>query len=89
MSHLSKGIVLLDDSSNESVGSEVDEVVQWDDKLCKTKTFKMVDIILSSRKFESANLESQQKILLNFLNQPTPHYFQSRSPQAKAFKNLK
>jgi hypothetical protein len=34
-------------------------------------------------------LEEQQKILLQIINPPTQEYFLCRSPQAKAFKELK
>jgi hypothetical protein len=46
-------------------------------------------LILSGRRFDSPNLEEQQKILFNFINQTAQEYFLGRSPQAKAFKELK
>ena len=47
--HPSKGIIHLEDdlSGNESVDSDVEEVVQWDRSLCTTKTFKTAVLILS------------------------------------------
>jgi hypothetical protein len=91
MSHLSGGVIHLDDSNAnaEEVGSDVEEVVRWDHELCKTKTFSAGFLILSSRRFDSPNLEEEQKILFNFINQPAQEYFLGRSPQAKAFKELK
>ncbi len=46
-------------------------------------------LILSGRRFELTNLAEQQKILLNFIDQPAHDYFLSRLPQARAFKELK
>ena len=68
---------------------DVEEVIRWDHELCGTKTFLMGLLILSGRRFESPNLAEQQKILLNFINQPAHDYFLSRSPQARAFEELK
>jgi hypothetical protein len=76
-------------ATSESAGSDVEEIVQWDKELCNTKTFMMAAIILSGRKFSSPNLESQHKILLNFIDQPAHDYFRRNSSQAKAFENLK
>ncbi len=67
----------------------MEEVVTWDHKLRRTKTCSMGLLILSGRRFESPNLAEQQKILLNFIDQPAHDYFLSRSPQARAFKELK
>jgi hypothetical protein len=67
----------------------VEEVVTWDHKLRGTKTFSTGFLILSGRRFESPNLAEQQKILLNFIDQPAHDYFLSRSPQARAFEELK
>jgi hypothetical protein len=91
MSHSSGGVIHLDDSdaNAEEVGSDVEEVLTWDHKLCRTKTFLMGLLILSSRKFELPNLAEQQKILLNFIDQPAHDYFLSRSPQARAFEEFK
>ncbi len=91
MLHSSGGIIHLDDSNAnaEEVGSDVKEVVRWDHELHKTKTFLMGFLILSGCRFDSPNLEEQQKILFNFINQPAQEYFLGRSLQAKAFEELK
>ena len=47
MSHPSKGVINLYDSNDESVGSNIEEVVQWDKELRNTKTFMTAVIILS------------------------------------------
>jgi hypothetical protein len=88
ISHSSGGVIHLDDSNAnaEEVGLDVEEVVTWDHELCGTKTFLMGLLILSGRKFELPNLAEQQKILLNFINQPAHDYFLSRLPQAWAFE---
>ncbi len=72
MSHSSGGVIHLDDSDAnvEEVGLDVEEVVTWDHKLRGTKTFLMGLLILSSCRFKLPNLAKQQKILLNFINQP-------------------
>jgi hypothetical protein len=90
MSHSSGGVIHLDDSNAnaEEVGSDVEEVVMWDYKLRGSKTFSMGLLILSSRRFELPNLAEQQKILLNFINQPAHDYFLSRLPQARAFEEF-
>jgi hypothetical protein len=64
------------------------EVVQWDCSLSSTKTFKTAVLILSGRKFESPNLESLQKILHLFINEPTSDYFKKKSSHATAFENI-
>ncbi len=76
MSHLSGGVIHLDDSdaNAEDVGLDVEEVVMWDHKLCGTKTFLMGLLILSGCRFELPNLAEQQKILLNFIDQPAHDY---------------
>jgi hypothetical protein len=91
MSHSSGGVIHLDDSdaNAEEVGSDVEEVVTWDHKLRGTKTFSIGLLILSGRRFELPNLAEQQKILLNFINQPAHDYFLSRSQQARAFEEIK
>jgi hypothetical protein len=45
MSHSSGGFIHLDDfnADVEEVGSDVEEVVTWDSKLCETKTFIDID----------------------------------------------
>jgi hypothetical protein len=88
--HPSKGIIHLEDDSsgNESVDSDVEEVVQWDCSLRNTKRFKTAVLILSGRKFESPNLELLQKILHLFINEPTSDYFKKKSLQATAFENI-
>jgi hypothetical protein len=71
MLHLSKGVIHLDDSSNENVGSDVEEVIQWDRSLRLTKMLQMVVLILSSHKFEPPNLKWLQKIFLMFKDNHT------------------
>jgi hypothetical protein len=63
MSHSSGGVIHLDssDADVEEVGSDVEEVVRWDHELCKTKMFSTGFLILSGRRFDSTNLEEQQK----------------------------
>ncbi len=89
MLHELKGVIHLADSGNESVGSDMEEIDQWDKKLCEKKTFQMAVTILTGCRFDSPSLELQQKILLDFVGQPACNYFWSSSPQALAFKNLK
>ncbi len=91
MSHSSGGDIHLDDSNANAkeVGSDVEEVVTWDHKLCGTKTLLMGLLILSGRRFELPNFAEQQKILLNFINQPAHDYFLSRLPQATAVEEFK
>ncbi len=67
----------------------MEEVITWDHKLRGTKTFLMGLLILSGRRFELPNLAEQQKILLNFINQPAHDYFLSRLLQARAFEEFK
>jgi hypothetical protein len=52
MPHPLGGIIFLDKSSNKSVGSNVEEVVQWDQELCVTKTFTTAVLIFSSHRFD-------------------------------------
>jgi hypothetical protein len=82
MKHPSKEVIHLEDDSsgNESVDSDVEEVVQWDRSLSSTKTFKTAVLILSGRKFESPNLESLQKNLHLFINCHRPWYRRERYP---------
>ncbi len=68
---------------------DVEEVITRDHKLCGTKKFSMGLLILSGRRFELPNLAEQQKILLNFIDQPAHDYFLSRSPQTRAFEEFK
>jgi hypothetical protein len=91
MSHLLGGVIHLDGSNAnaEEVGLDVEEVIRWDHELRGTKMFSTGFLILSGRRFDSPSLEEQQKILLNFMDQPAHDYFLSRSPQARAFKELK
>ena len=88
MSHSSGGVIHLEDSDadvEEVVGSDVEEVVTWDHKLCGTKTFLTGFLILSGRRFDSPNLDEQQKILFSFIDQPAHDYFLIRLQQARAF----
>jgi hypothetical protein len=91
MSHSPGGVIHLDDSDAnvEEVGSDVEEVVAWDHELRGTKTFSTGFLILSGRRFDSPNLDEQQKILFSFIDQPAHDYFLSRSQQARAFEELK
>jgi hypothetical protein len=86
---LLKKVIHLDNSGSKSVGSGVEEVIQWDKKLCQTKMFTKAVTIPAGRRVESPNLESQLKILLNFIGQLSCNYFRSTSPQAKAFDEVK
>jgi hypothetical protein len=55
MSHLSGGVIHPDEVSDanvEEVGSDVEEVVTWDHKLCRTKTFSTGFLILSGQRFD-------------------------------------
>jgi hypothetical protein len=45
------------------------EVVTWDHELRGTKTFSTGFLILSGRRFDSPNLDEQQKILFSFIDQ--------------------
>jgi hypothetical protein len=71
MSHLSGGVIHLDesDADGEEVGPDVVEVVTWDHELRGTKTFSTGFLILSGRRFDSPNLDEQQKILFSFIDQ--------------------
>jgi hypothetical protein len=92
MSHSSGGVIHLDEDSNadvEEVGSDVEEVVTRDHELRGTKTFSTGLLILFGRRFDSPNLDEQQKILFSFIDQPAHDYFLSRSQQARAFEELK
>jgi hypothetical protein len=92
MSHLSGRVIHLDEDSDagvEEVGSDVEEVVTWDHKLRGTKTFSTGFLILSGRRFDSPNLDEQQKILFSLIDQPAHDYFLSRSQQSRAFEELK
>ena len=62
-----KGVIHLDNFGGKSVGSDMEEVIQWDKKLSKTMRFTRALTILAGRMFESPNLELQQKILLDFI----------------------
>jgi hypothetical protein len=82
MLHLLKRVIHLADSGNESVGSDVKEIVQWDRSLRSTKTFQTAVLILSGCKFESPNLELLQNILLMFIaDHSYNYYFKRRLPQ--------
>ena len=45
-------------------------------------------MILIGRKYGSPLLNKQQKLLLNFVNQPVKDYFHQNSSQAKAFAEI-
>ena len=66
----------------------MEEVLKWDHELRRTKTFSTGFLILSSRRFESPNLEELQNILLKFIDRPAQEYFLCRSPQSNAFEEL-
>ena len=92
MSHSPGGVIHLDDSDadvEEVVGSDVEEVATWDHELRGTKTFSTGFLILSGRRFDSPNLDEQQKMLFSFIDQPAHDYFLSRLQQARAFEELK
>jgi len=85
MSHSSGEVIHLDDSDAdvEEVRSDVEEVVTWDQELHGTKTFATGFLILSGHKFDSPDLDEQQKMLFSFIGQPDHDYFLSRSQQAR------
>ena len=60
--HLPGGIICLD--SDASIGSDVEEIVKWDDCLRKTKTFLTAYSILVGRKYSSPLLDKHQTLLL-------------------------
>jgi hypothetical protein len=68
MWHPSKGVINLNDDSsgNESVSSDVEEIVEWDKNLRISKSFQTAVLILSGCKFKYPSLESQSKLLLPF-----------------------
>ena len=43
----------------------------------------------AGRRFDSPNLDEQQKILFSFIDQPAHDCFLSRSQQARSFEELK
>ncbi len=91
MSFPSGGVVNLkeDISSNEGgVGSNVEEIIQWDRELCQSKTFSMALLILSSCVYNSPKLDDQKKVLLKFINSPAEEFFRRRSKQVMAFNNI-
>jgi hypothetical protein len=71
MSHSSGGVIHIDesDADGEEVGSDVEEVVTWDHELRGTKTFSTGFLILCGHRFDSPNLDEQQKMLYNFIDQ--------------------
>jgi len=91
MSHSSGEVIHLDNSNAdvEEVESDVEEVVTWDHKLRGTKTFAMGFLILSGHRFDSPNLDEQQKMLFSFIGHPAHDYFLSRSQQARTFEEFK
>jgi hypothetical protein len=86
MAYLPGGIICLDCDS--SIGSDVEEVIKWEDCLRKTKTFSTAFLILSGRKYDSPLLNEQQTLLLNFVDQPAEDYCRQNSLQAKAFGEI-
>jgi hypothetical protein len=67
------GIINLQGGSSfndGSVGSDVEEVVKWDQELHWTKTFLTAVLILSGHLYESPKLDAQRKILFRFINLP-------------------
>jgi hypothetical protein len=93
MSFLSDKIINLEDDSSSdegSVGSNVDEIVQWDRELLQTKTYTTASTILvSNRKYDGPKVDDQRKLLLRFIDCPVDDYFKRRSKEAKAFNELK
>jgi hypothetical protein len=61
--------------------SDVEEIIQWDRKLCQTKTFSTALLILLGLGYNSPKLADQKKILLKFINKPAEEYFRRRSKQ--------
>ena len=78
--YLPGGIICLD--SDSSIGSDVEEIVKWDDRLRKTKTFSTAYLILAGRKYGSPLLDKQQT------HQPVEDYFRQNTLQAKAFAEI-
>ena len=93
MSFLSDKIINLEDDSSSdegSVGSNVDEIVQWDRELLQTKTYTTASTILvSNHKYDGPKVDNQRKLLLRFIDCPVDDYFKRRSKEAKAFNELK
>ena len=93
MSFLSDKIINLEDNSSSderSVGSDVEEIVQWDRELLQTKTYTTAfTILVSNRKYDGPKLDKQKKHLLQFIDCPADEYFKRRSKEAKAFIELK
>ncbi len=62
------------------MGSDVEEIVQWDRELLQTKTYTTAfTILVSNCKYDGPKLEEQQKLLLWFINCPADEYFKRRS----------
>ena len=82
MSFLSDKIINLEDysSSNEgSVGSDVEEIVQWDSELLQSKTYTTAfTILVSNCKYDGPKVDEQQKLLLWFIDCPADDYFKRR-----------
>ena len=87
MSHSSGEVIHLDDSDAnvEEEGLDVEEVLTWDHKLRGTKTFAAGFLILSGRRFDSPNLDEQQKMIFSFIGQPTHDYLLNRLQQARGY----
>ena len=84
------GLAVLSCVSSRTVSQrDATLVVTWDHKLCGTKMFSTGFLILSGRRFDSPNLDEQQKILFSFIDQPAHDYFLSRSQQSRVFEELK
>jgi hypothetical protein len=60
MLHELKGVIHLAGSSDEGVRSDVEKIVQWNKKLCETKTLQTA---VTSRRFDLMILELQRKII--------------------------
>jgi hypothetical protein len=68
------GIINLNDDSSSckrSVGSNVEEVVQWDHDLRQTKTFMTTfKLLVLHCRYDAPELEEQQKLLKYFIDEP-------------------
>jgi hypothetical protein len=78
MAYLPGGIIYLD-TSDSSIGSDVEEIIKWDDCLRKTMTFSTAYMILVGRKYGSPLLDIQQTLSLNFVDQPAEDYCRQNS----------
>jgi hypothetical protein len=68
------GIINIDNNSSSnvgSVGSDIEEIIQWDRELCQSKTFTTAfTILVSHRWYHGLKMEDQQKLLKCFIDKP-------------------